>query len=221
MESECVLLKIGHTSLEQVQITKFLGLHIDGTLNWEKHIDNLCSTLSSSCYVLLQLRSFCNLETLMSYYYGYIYSRIKYGIIFWGLSPHMIRIFKLQKRSLRNIYRLSSRQSCKSTFISKNILTVPSIYMMEIIIHVKTNLHNFQTNSVFHSYETRYSNSLTIPVHSTTLFEKSPNYIGLKLYNKLNTNIRQIHDLKKFKVALLCYFLGKAFYNVNEYLDDS
>lgn len=146
----------------------------------------------------MRLKSFCNISILKSYYYGYMFSRLKYGILFWGSASNLDRIFKLQKRAIRNIYGISSRQSCKPLFIKYNIMTVPCIYMMELLTYIKSNLSRFHRNSTFHNYSTRNNNSLAIPTHNTALYEKSLNYISIKLYNKSSSSVKNIVEKSKY-----------------------
>ena len=97
---ESFLLRINGQSLEQVKSTKFLGVHIENALNWECHINDLCKKLSPACFALYRLRTVTNRNILLSYYYAKFYSRIVYGIIFWGGSYFSNRVFKMQKKTV-------------------------------------------------------------------------------------------------------------------------
>ena len=59
--------------INRVNSTKFLGLHIDESLNWKTHINNLCKLLSKNTGVLNRLKLylptlFCNEDSLFDYY---------------------------------------------------------------------------------------------------------------------------------------------------------
>ena len=97
------LIKVNGKSLEQVPNTRFLGIYIDNALNWEVHIDHLCKKLSSTCFALYRLSRLTSISVVLSYYYAQFYSRVKYGIVFWGSSHFLARIFKIQKMAVRNI----------------------------------------------------------------------------------------------------------------------
>lgn len=217
--NESQLLKIERESIAQVKNTKFLGLYIDNALNWEMHTDILCNKLSSLCFALFRLKNITNKNILYSFYHSQFVSRLRYGIIFWGSSSHLNRVFKLQKRAIRNIAGLSFQTSCRPYFKKLQLLTLPCIYILEILIYVKSNLNQFITNGDFHQYETRHNHLLSIPTHNLSMYEKSPMYVGIKLYNKLNPEIRQINSLKLYKTRIYSMLLDNVFYSVSEYMN--
>jgi hypothetical protein len=45
--------------------------------------------------------------------------------------------------------------SCKQIFKSLHILPLPSLYIYEIVIYIKSNSYDFTINSGLHSYNTR------------------------------------------------------------------
>jgi len=108
--------------------TKFLGVFLDCHLDWKEHIENLAPRLSRTVYLLRSLRDKAGVDLCMTAYHGYIYSILKYGIIFWGSSANVERLFILQKQCIRAIFNLKRRDSCKMYFIKSGILTLTSIY---------------------------------------------------------------------------------------------
>jgi hypothetical protein len=58
-------------------------------------------------------------------------------LILWGGDRESNRIFKLQKQVLRVIYGVSSRMSCRQIFKDYNVLTLPSLYILEVIRFIK------------------------------------------------------------------------------------
>lgn len=215
---ESHLLRVKGKSLQQVSSTKFLGIYIDNALNWETHISELCKKLSTICFTLYRLKNITNRNTLLSYYYANFFSRVQYGIIFWGCSYHTERIFKLQKHAIRNIVGISRRISCRCYFKELQILPIACLYIWEIILFARSNLNNFLPNNFNHSYDTRAQNNLVIPIHNLSIYEKSPKYMAITLYNKLPNNIRQISNLNNFKSSLRTFLLDNMFYSVEEFL---
>ena len=93
--------------------TNYLGLTLDCTLSWKKHIDQLSSKLNSACYVIRSLKYVISTENLRTIYFSYVHSIIMYNVIFWGNSPYSNNIFKLQKRAIRIIMNAGNRVSCR------------------------------------------------------------------------------------------------------------
>lgn len=133
--SQSDLIRINKKSIVQMTSTKFLGVFIDNALNWEIHIDYLSKKLTPVCYALYRLQHVSNNATAISYYYAHFYSRLSYGIMFWGMSHNAERIFKLQKMAVRNIANVSRQTSCRHLFKEYKILPLASIYIYIYLKH--------------------------------------------------------------------------------------
>jgi len=86
-----------HTNISNSTETKFLGLITDETLSWNQHVDQIATKLCSACYALRNLKHIVPQSTLRTIYYTYIHSILSYGIIFWGRSSNVSKLFILQK----------------------------------------------------------------------------------------------------------------------------
>jgi hypothetical protein len=129
-------------------------------------------------------------------YFAYMHSSLKYGILFWGNIRNLKKVFKLKKRAIRLIANISSTANCKPYFEKLKIMTLPYIYIYEILLYTKRSLSKFETNSMFHSHVTRNKSDLFITSHNTKLFEQSIAYNGVLVYNKLRSEIKivQVHN---------------------------
>jgi hypothetical protein len=92
--------------------------------------------------------------------------------------------------------------SCKQIFKSLHILPLPSLYIYERLIYIKSNLNNFATNLGLHSYNTRIKDDLHIVPCNTSLCKNNSNNVGLWMLNHLPRYIKEISVLHKFKIAL-------------------
>lgn len=216
---ESCLIKADHESLRQVASAKFLGLYIDNDLSWKSHVNYLSSKLSSLCFALYRLREVTQKSICLTFYHSNILSRLRYGIIFWGISPHASRLFKLQKRAVRNIVGATRLQSCKPIFKNLNLLPLPCIYIYEVLVYIKNNLAEFISNSDIHSHDTRNKMNFVIPDHNLSLFEKGPKFVGIKCFNKLPDNLKFISNIRVFKKNLFVYLHDNMFYSVAEFLE--
>jgi hypothetical protein len=80
-----------------------------------------------------------NTDTLEAIYFAYFHSIIKYGIIFVGNSPNGRMIFTLQKRTIRIIAGVKSRNSCRNLFKRLGILPLPCEYIFTLMNFVVNN----------------------------------------------------------------------------------
>ena len=55
-------IKIGNNHVKRVQTTKYLGIHLDENLKWNKHVDKLCSKVNRSISGLKQARHYCTIR---------------------------------------------------------------------------------------------------------------------------------------------------------------
>lgn len=115
--------------LEPDQTTRFLGFTLDSTLQWGPHIDKLADRLSSAAYAVKKIRQFTDVETARLVYFSYFHSLMTYGILLWGHAADRDRIFILQKRAVRAIYKMRSRESLREKFCQIGILTFSSQYI--------------------------------------------------------------------------------------------
>lgn len=214
-----VLIKNNKKSIQQVTSHKVLGINIDLSLDWNTHITAISKNCASTCFALKRLRHITSLDTLKTYYFSSFESRIRYGIIFWGYSASAIRVFILQKRAIRSMFGMNIRESCRMAFARNKILTLPSLYILEVLKFVKNNIDKFNTQNMFHNYSTRHGSDLQYDRHRLELYKSNPYYMGSVLYNKLSANIRNIVNVKKFVSTLKSFLVANTFYSVEDFLN--
>jgi hypothetical protein len=115
--------------ISKVNDLNFLGLNINNTLSWKKHIDKILPKLSSACFAMRAVRPFMSPQMLKGIYYSHFHSVISYGIIFGGQIVHSTRVFRLQRRIIRIMTGSRSKDSCRKLFTSLEILPLPSLYI--------------------------------------------------------------------------------------------
>jgi len=142
------------------------------------------------------------------------------GIIFWGASTTAMHVFLLQKKILRIIYRIKPRESCRKLFCEKQIMTFYSLYLYSLALFVANNIDLFDTNNDFHQYNTRTNKNLHLPSIHLMKYAKGPYVNGIKVYNHLPKNIKNlVYSTEKFKNALKSFFHQHPFYSIREYFE--
>lgn len=199
--------------------TKFLGTRIDCRLKWDGHIDFVCAKLNSAYYAIFQMKSSLNKEGLLSIYYSLAYSHMANNIVSWGISSGISRVLVSQKRLIRLIFNLQPRTSCKEFFKNEKILTVPSIFLWKCVTYVFKNKNQFKQVGQCHSYNTRHGSNLLMPSHKTSLYKKSPAYNFARMFDLLPENLKKIQNCHSFRRQTKSYFLEKAFYSIDEYIN--
>lgn len=204
-------------NLPYSEYTKILGVTFDCSLQWNQHIDGLCRKLRSQCYGLNFMSHHCSKDILRTLYFANIHSHLKYGILNWGNSTNMHRVFILQKYAIRIIASLKMRDSCRDSFRNLKILTVPSIYVMEACCYVFTNKHVLLSNNSKHNYETRGRDLVHPGYHRTSKYQKTFIYSGCKFFNHLGDDIKLAPTLPIFKRKLKKILLERTCYSTTEF----
>ena len=99
-------LHIDEIEIPQVNNTKFLGVHLDSSLNWNIHRSTLIKLLTSNRYMLQLTRNDMQEKVKKLVYCGHILSCINCAHIVWGpMCSHWAkdRIYQIQKYCVRLI----------------------------------------------------------------------------------------------------------------------
>lgn len=211
--------KINDTTVKLSKCVNFLGMRVDDVLCWDHHIQHVCAKLSSSCYSFRVIAKYMDYSALRTIYHALVESHIRYGIVFYGNSRDANKVFIIQKRALKVLWKLNIRDSCRKRFKNSSILTFYGIYIQECLMFLFKNQNYFKELEPQTSYGTRNVTSYNYPKHRLTLTEKSTWYDCIKLYNKLPTNIRCITEVKAFRAEIFKLLVNIEPYSIREYLD--
>lgn len=210
-------IKYNNTNIDSVDTTKFLGLIIDTKLNWKAHIETITKKISSSAYALYTLAEITSVDALLTAYYGLVESVLRYGIIFWGNSTDKDTIFKAQKKCIRSMFKLETTQSCRPYFEKYKILTLPSIYIIENAMFVRSNPNLFPRMAEVFPRNRRDDTQICIPQARTTLMRKSVFCMAPIIYNKLPKSWKLLSDVQ-FKLTVKKFLAERAYYTINDFL---
>lgn len=198
---------------------KFLGVHLDPRLTWEEHVSQLCGKLSRIIYLIRSLFQCVSLPTLLTAYHGYFASHMSYAVLNWGHSTHATRVFRLQRRCVRIISGLGYRECCQQKFRDLNILTYPSMYIFHCLMFVKENISQFCSHSDVHGYATRNRYDIVPEFHRLGRTRRGTDYYCIKFFNVLPACIRELEE-KQFRIKIKNYLMLKAFYSLDDYLNN-
>lgn len=197
---------------------KFLGVHLDEKLKWVEHINYVSKKTRSNLFVLRNLANSVSLSTLRSAYFSLCHAHISYAIIAWGHAADCERIFRLQRKAVRILDGLNFREDCKNSFAKLEILTLPSVYILENLLYIKKNCEIYETYQNVHNHDTRGKENLVVKYCRLKRGQNGPNYWAIKFFNKLPISIRNL-PLNIFKHRMKLFLIKKAFYNFNEFLN--
>lgn len=224
LEPENIVIKYNDQNVDTTTVTKFLGVHIDSKLTWKHHAENVCNKLSKAAFMLYSLSKKVNINTLVTAYHGLVASSLRFGVIFWGNCSERERIFRAQKRCLRSMTGLKTTESCQPVFKSLRILTLPSLYILEVAIFVRTNKHLFTSlldkRQRLGPLRSQYKYQLYTGGYQTSLLQKNILTMGPLIYNKLPIHLKEL-PIKMFKKKLVKLLLDKCYYAIKDFVNDT
>ena len=101
---EKMTLHLGDSELRQTDCVKYLGVHIDSNLSWNRHIQQIESKLSAASGALYQLHKYVSKKALLSIYYSLAYSHLQYTIVCWGSANNsLIKSLQVKQNHLIKI----------------------------------------------------------------------------------------------------------------------
>jgi hypothetical protein len=165
--------------MNEVPEIKFLGIQIVNKLNWTNHVEYILPKLCSAIFVIRSLSYFMSSEILRMVYFSYFHSIIKYVIIFRGSSSDISRVFKLQKKVIRIISGVGSRESCRGLFRKLDILPLSCEYILSLMLFAIDNQNNFRSGLEVHGLNTRSKNQLYFPNSNLSFYGRAPLFLVL------------------------------------------
>jgi hypothetical protein len=199
---------------------RFLGVTLDGKLQWGLHIEQLCSKLSKAIYAIKKTKQICGQETAKNVYFAYFHSIMTYGVLFWGQAADSSRVFILQKRAVRAILGMRPRDSCREKFKSLGILTLAGAYIRECLLYARRNLPRTPENGDAHRYETRRKHDIRPVKHRLTKTSKSYICQSVRLFNVLPADVRSLAG-PEFERIVKSYLVDKSFYSIDDMLNEA
>ena len=114
------IIEINQFRIKQVSTSKSLGVHIDGNLSWECHINEISKKIASDRSAIKRIRYFLPFEILLNIYNSMVQPHFDYCNVVWGNSSKILssKLQKLQSR-IAHILTFSNYDCNTSEFFSK------------------------------------------------------------------------------------------------------
>jgi hypothetical protein len=130
-------------------------------------------------------------------------------VLYYGVG--IIKVKKI-------ISGVSIRTSCIQIFKDYSVLTLPSLYILEVVCFIVKHKYVMSKNLDIHNYNTRRKLNLHVQYFNTVLFKKNVMNMGISLYNKVPDQIKQKDNFNSFKKGVRSFVLKHSFYSVDEFM---
>ena len=206
---------LGSEPLQRVQSTKFLGVTIEDTLKWDKHIKNIANKVNKLSGILYQTRDMLTSSALKTIYHSLIYPNLTYCHVVWGTAgPSKVKqVTNAQKRAIRTISYLKKFDPTNDAFSRLGILKFSEITTYCSAMYVYKSINGFVQNNYFTSrtnnrYQLRHPNNLTIPRVRSSQSQKFISFHGSKIWNNLPPDLKG-KPISSFKSSLKAHLLAQ------------
>ena len=200
-------------SLDIVSEIKYLGVIIDSSLSFKRHIDYICKKISKKIGVLRRVSWYLSITSRKLVYNSIILPHFTYcsTILYMANQTDLNRLQKLQNRAMRVILKCSIYTSISGMLDCLKWLNISQfiVYNVLIFIHkisIDTNIpeylkHILSKFDSIHQYNTRGKHNFIIKQAKKSATYCSVFYKGATEYNKLSTDFKRM-NLDTFKRQL-------------------
>ena len=221
-----IKLKIGDITLDRIGIncgdsaTNFLGICIDESLTWKKHLSNLNSKISRAIFSINQVKHYLPTESMKILYFSLVHPHLSYGILAWGNANSAVlnKTIKLQKRAIRIINNAGYNSHTDPLFKISGILKVQDLYQYQttlFMLDYNNNRLPVSFNSTFKfNYQiqnirtTRQSNLFHVARCNSNFARNLPLYVFPQIWNKWYVMISERLSRSQVKSQMKNFFLN-------------
>lgn len=210
---------VNGSKIDKVGSFKYLGLTLDSCLQWEHHIENLKSEVSSTCGLLWRISKFIPTKQLTGIYHAFVQSKLQYMVGLWGAASKtlLLSLQLIQKRCLKAVYRKPRLHPTLQLYEEAAPSILPVLAMREL--QCLTQIHNFLKNpsahhnqslaQPTHRYALRRPNVLLISKPNTEMGKKSFSFFAKSRYNSLPSYLKNEPSIRAFKKKLTLHIRSK------------
>ena len=203
---------IDNKKLNQVTVCKYLGVYLDNSLDWDKHVKHLCKSTVKNLYLLKRIRHCISQKTALLFYKSIAQSKLDYCDVVWNnmKKQNIKKLQILQNRLLKTVIRVENRYStrllyenlCLDTLVERRKNHVLCI-MYKIADQSTPDYLLSKFNFKYTSYSLRNAPRIfTLPRIKTCFKKKSLSYYGAKLWNELPVETKYKQTYYTFKSSL-------------------
>jgi Reverse transcriptase (RNA-dependent DNA polymerase) len=206
---------VKHDSL--VPAVKFLGIFIDGKINFKYHVSKISAKISSSLFFIRSAVNLLSEKSLKLLYYSLIHCHLIYCNTLWGCAADSTinELFLKQKKAIRLISKESYNSHTQPLFCKSEILPVPSLIKFFQLQFMHSYFHNLVPQSFNRIWITnlnrreeddvpnlRNDQDIAVPFARTKFAQKMPLTFFPKTWNDFTDIIKYDPNRKIFSNKL-------------------
>ena len=210
-----------NVNIQQGNVTKFLGIYVDSNLNWDIQINGVCKNIAKNISILNKVKLVLDSSAPHTLYCTLILPYLNYTSEIWGntYDSKLSKVIQMQKRAVRIVDKAHYREHTNPIFLKYKLLKFEDIVNLKTILVVyqaknnllPTNIQNrFQQLNEVHSYNTRSNakGNYNVTFCRTKQRSMSVSVKGVRLWNSLNDQLRNVSPMSYFRSSLKRHFIN-------------
>ena len=123
-------------TIEKGNVTKFLGVLIDGNLSWKQHINDISTKASKSIGILYNSRGIVKPPSVKQLYFSFIHCHLSYANIAWAntYKSELEGLYYHQKHAAHIIISKDKFTHVQLLLYDMKVLNIFQINLFHIII---------------------------------------------------------------------------------------
>ena len=197
--------------MKKVEVTKFLGVHLDQKLTWRTHIEKVITKISQTVGIISRARNFMETPQLAQLYNTMVLPHLQYCLINWGNFKndrnisYRNRILTLQKRFLRIVHGAHPISHSDPLFAKSQALKIDDLFDQTIRVFAYQLMHEKlppSISSLFHkATHDHHTRGAPLNLNSKNSDSRSIKFTALQHWNPLPKTIKQLPRISSFKTS--------------------
>ena len=199
---------IGDSVISSQPVIKYLGIYVDENLTFHDHVSHICKKAGRQASAMMRLCNMLDQDTKLLLYKSFIMSNFEYCPLVWSFCNKVDydRVLKVQCRSLRFVS--NNFVDDFDVLLDKcNVISICHANLIKLVTTVFKCLNNHSPKYLCALFELKNSNYnfrksklLDLKRPSSTKYGKNSfTYYGVKVWNRLSNEIKDVDDLHTFK----------------------
>ena len=187
--------------LKPAECIKVLGVYMDETLSFNKHIKHVQGKATAATKNLYRIRNLLPIKYKMVLYDALIASHFNYADVIWGgcTKKNQDKLQTTQNFAMRTILGIDRRSSAKEALEKLRYLNLQSKRQVHEAVFAFKAINEMHPTEICKKYRelmskgnTRSASNLILnyPKHKTSLYERSPFYRTLRTWNMLPLEVK-------------------------------
>ena len=205
---------LNNTRIKQVHKTKYLGLTVDDSLNWNEPYKSVKGKVVGGLAALRKIKNILPQSKLLDAYRALVESHLRYVSEVLGalLSTKLSTLQKYQNLGFNLIESSKIKDACNGNVLDvRKLMLFDRAVMTFKIVNMLCpgGLQNkFAERSALSTYNARNMTNLHVQKLKLEHTERSSSYTAPNAWNSIPQTIRNVETIARFKKELKSHFLS-------------